>query len=376
MRKVIFDVDGVLFSEERYFDVSGLVIWEWLFSKAYMAIPGEREIFDYARITEGQIASIRNTIWGDNKLLYWLKAKGLNSNWDMVHVNLITIFWLMGEIYKARSGGELLSLSFDSIQDVKEAGLAVMGLPLPNAENILERWKKVVPEETKGHDVIEVLGRAISPCFSGNTDWLKISSNFYRLHTELFQSWYLGDDLFISKFHRLPISGNKRGLLERERTLVPAEEIKNMFRELKMRGYEIGVATGRSRDELLIPFNRLGWTEEFDPVYLATGNDALAAAVNFGGFFDKPHPFIFLCSIYGRKKENYGDYAFGRIRVEENDEVYVCGDSFADVLGGKSAGAVVIGVKPGFGGDEAEALFKRENVRCIDRITEILDFIR
>ena len=28
MKKVIFDVDGVLLSEKRYFDVSALVVWE------------------------------------------------------------------------------------------------------------------------------------------------------------------------------------------------------------------------------------------------------------------------------------------------------------------------------------------------------------
>lgn len=33
MKKVIFDIDGVLLSEERYFDVSGLVVWEWLYGK-------------------------------------------------------------------------------------------------------------------------------------------------------------------------------------------------------------------------------------------------------------------------------------------------------------------------------------------------------
>ena len=29
MKTVIFDVDGVLLSEKRYFDVSGLALWEW-----------------------------------------------------------------------------------------------------------------------------------------------------------------------------------------------------------------------------------------------------------------------------------------------------------------------------------------------------------
>ena len=38
MKKVIFDVDGVLLSEKRYFDVSALVVWEWYYSPRYMQI--------------------------------------------------------------------------------------------------------------------------------------------------------------------------------------------------------------------------------------------------------------------------------------------------------------------------------------------------
>ena len=45
MKKVIFDVDGVLLSEERYFDVSALTVWELLYSKDYMGLPLEGEAF-------------------------------------------------------------------------------------------------------------------------------------------------------------------------------------------------------------------------------------------------------------------------------------------------------------------------------------------
>ena len=36
MKKVIFDIDGVLLSEERYFDVSALTVWEILYSPCEM----------------------------------------------------------------------------------------------------------------------------------------------------------------------------------------------------------------------------------------------------------------------------------------------------------------------------------------------------
>lgn len=61
--KVIFDIDGVLLSEERYFDVSALTVWEILYSPAYMGLPGERDDFNAGRITEGQIAGCRSVVW-------------------------------------------------------------------------------------------------------------------------------------------------------------------------------------------------------------------------------------------------------------------------------------------------------------------------
>lgn len=87
-------------SEERYFDVSALTVWEILYSPAYMGLPGERDDFKADRITEGQIAGCRSVVWGNDALLSWLKARGINSNWDMVHADLITILWLMAETYK------------------------------------------------------------------------------------------------------------------------------------------------------------------------------------------------------------------------------------------------------------------------------------
>lgn len=64
MKKVIFDVDGVLLSEERYYDVSALTVWEILYGRQYMGLPSEREDFDASAVTDGQIAAIRSEVWG------------------------------------------------------------------------------------------------------------------------------------------------------------------------------------------------------------------------------------------------------------------------------------------------------------------------
>lgn len=142
MKKVIFDVDGVLLSEERYFDVSALTVWELLYSKDYMGLPLEGEDFDARHVTEGQIASCRSRVWGQDRLLAFLKAHGINSNWDMVHCWLITALWLMALTYEKRSGGEKVCLTLEKPSDMKEAGLALMGLPVPEAEEILANGRQ------------------------------------------------------------------------------------------------------------------------------------------------------------------------------------------------------------------------------------------
>lgn len=372
MKKVIFDVDGVLLSEERYFDVSALTVWELLYSKDYMGLPLEGEDFDARHVTEGQIASCRSRVWGQDRLLAFLKAHGINSNWDMVHCWLITALWLMALTYEKRSGGEKVCLTLEKPSDMKEAGLALMGLPVPEAEEILAKWEAVIPPDLEGEDVVTCLYKVMAGDFGNGSDWALLRSPFWAIHTEAFQAWYLGDDTFISLLHHVPWSGGKEGFLSREVPLAPAEAIRSLFIRLKEKGFAIAVATGRAREEMEIPFRLFHWYEEFDPLYLATASDAVEAA----GLFhcpvpDKPAPFIFSCALFGRKRENYEAYLKEEMKPAAGDEVYVCGDSYSDVLGSRRAGTKFIGILTGLEGKKEAALFEREKVPYVDRITDI-----
>lgn len=372
MKKVIFDVDGVLLSEERYFDVSALTVWEILYSKDYMGLPAESDDFVPDAITEGQIAACRARVWGNDRLLAWLKDRGINSNWDMVHARLITTFWLMAEVYRKRSGGEKISLSFSRPEDMKKAGLILMGLPVPGADDILQKWEEVVPKELQGEDVIHQLALTMSDDFEASTHWAELRSDFWKIHTEAFQAWYLGDDTYIILLHKAPYSGGKKGFLYNEVPLAPAESIRALFIELKRRGYELGVATGRAREEMEIPFKMFHWYEEFNPLYLATATDAVEAA----GLYhcpvpDKPHPFIFTCAIYGRNRKSYKAYLEEKVKPDRSDQVIVCGDSYSDVLGSRSAGTSFIGILTGLEGKKAAPVFEKAGVPYVDRITDI-----
>ena len=371
MKKVIFDVDGVLLSEERYYDVSALTVWEILYGRKYMGLPSERDDFVAETVTDGQIAAIRAEVWGRDALLSWLKSRGINSNWDMVHAWLITCFWLLGEEYRRRTG-DALPLHFRREEDFHSAGLAVMGLPLPKAGAILARWEAVVPEAAEGSDVFHVLGDAMAETFGEAPSWAPLQSELWRMHTEAFQAWYLGDDLFIEQNHRVPWAGGKRGFLREEIPLAPAEAIGALFRRLKDSGWEIAVATGRSRGEMTVPFRTLGWYGAFDPLYLATATDVFEAEKATGiAHLDKPHPFLYECAMYGRTPALYEAYARGEKKAGPEDDVYVVGDSFSDVLGARAAGAKAIGVLTGLEGAAAADMFEKAGVPFAARVTEI-----
>ena len=93
MKTVIFDVDGVLLSEKRYFDVSALTVWEWYYSPSFMNLGHETV---RAELTDEEIDALRARFWLDDAILIWLKKHGVNSNWDMTHAHIVATLWMLG----------------------------------------------------------------------------------------------------------------------------------------------------------------------------------------------------------------------------------------------------------------------------------------
>ena len=357
MKKVIFDVDGVLLSEERYFDVSALTVWEWLYSPYYMGLANDSGLPLHG--DDAWIAAVRDRVWAGDTLLSWLKAHGINSNWEMVHAFLITASWLMARQFREETG-HLPPLSLKKRDEVRALGSLLADRAVPGAEEILLFWESHVESQVEGAALFVCLRQAAEVEAGRELTFMNLDSPFFRMHQLAFQQWYLGDEVFPEIMHEKVYGAPKEGFLQKENPLGDAGDIRNMLKQLKAAGFSLGVATGRGAKEVEIPFRFFGWYEDFDPVYIATASDAEEVSAQYGNIpLGKPSPFLYLCAAYGRRTENYGAYITDG-RIHASDEVYVIGDSYSDVLGARAAGARFIGVLTGLTGKAAAAMFEKE----------------
>ena len=148
-----------------------------------------------------------------------------------------------------------------------------------------------------------------------------------------------------------------------------------MFQELKRRGYEIAIATGRSQMVMQIPFETYHWLEEFNPTYTATYTDVEAASKQLGMSLDKPNPFAYYLGAFGKFPQQYRAYT-ERPDDFKKGTYYVVGDSLADVWCAKAMGAVMIGTLTGLDGQAARAMFEKEHVDYIvDSVEDILKIL-
>lgn len=357
MKKVIFDVDGVLLSEERYFDVSALTVWEWLYSPYYMGLANDSGLPLHG--DDAWITAVRDRVWTGDTLLSWLKAHGINSNWEMVHAFLVTEVWLMVEQLQEERGS-LPELVLNDRNHIRSLGKELKGISVPTAGRVLSCWKFHVAPHVQGPELFTCLRQSAEAELGRKLPFMNLGSPFFRMHQLAFQQWYLGDEVFPEIMHEKGYGDKKEGFLQKEVPLGDAGDIRNMLKQLKAAGFSLGIATGRGEKEVEIPFRFFGWYEAFDPVYIATASDAEEVSAQYGNIpLGKPSPFLYLCAAYGRRTENYGAYITDG-RIHASDEVYVIGDSYSDVLGARAAGARFIGVLTGLTGKAAAAMFEKE----------------
>ncbi|KKK33462.1 hypothetical protein WN59_11985 [Salinicoccus sediminis] len=339
MTVVLFDVDGVFLSEERCFDVSALAVHEMLYSPRYLNLEKEKFKIDY---TDEEIDGIRASIFSNDEVLERFKKMGLNSNWDMLFVTFSVLYI------------NLIKYSSINVDNVDISDIYTVGEMLGDVEVDYSHVVDFLKEGNYTKDTIytELIEYARRRIGLSDPEVFDMHGPVWTTGQYKYQEWYLGSaDVKTSTGMEAEEEG-KKGFINDEEWIRPPEDIKAMLKRLIEAGVEIGVATGRPRQETLIPFHQHGLMDIFRSNRVSTASEVLAAEGVEGVDVSlaKPHPYSYLWSLYGHDETHFED-AVDKRNVSK-EKIFIIGDSIADFYCAEAIGADFIATLTGLTGEE------------------------
>jgi len=369
--KIIFDMDGVITSEECYWNAASLTVWELLFSERYLALIPEDDIPPFKiEVTGEEIASVRKAVFQEDRVISFLKSRAVNSNWDLA---FLTFSFQLVRLLKGWVETKGIDASLLEIKEALNRGdLQQLSLPCflresftPSFEEILGPWSK----DARGEELMEALTAQLPGSCRKAKEIFAPFSPLWEKVRDVFQEWYLGEGNYRSLNQRPPFTPGKKGLIFAERPLLPAEKIKETLEALLEKGWVLGIATGRPFSELYPPLERQGLWPLFDEASIVTFDDVQKAerALKEKGenvFLGKPHPFSFLKAYWGDKCSQQ-ELLSSPLKRPPRGSCWVVGDSIADLMAAKEMGALFIGVLTGHSGAAARDLFEKGEAHAV-----------
>lgn len=373
---IVFDLDGVITSEEAYWDAAGLTLHELMYSPHYWNIGAARQYHPAANAEESRCIS--RATFPESEILA-LKARAINSNWDTCYaavcLHLIDLLALSPDLpallpplpwdarwiaaFRAQmSGAEEQRDKLKQLFDIFESPLfhGYVGLELINRFDAYAS---------------EVLGHPIEGVFSRY-------SPFWPFCQDIFQEWYLGDELYTREYGHGPVQPGKPGCIYVEQLLLPIAPVRATLEILRQQGYVSGFATGRSLMEAEVPLKAQGLLAYFDEAHISTYDDVERAEARLRARGDqtllsKPHPFPFLAAVNPALRSGAAEQVESFLTSARAGRSFVVvGDSTSDILGGHAAGALTVAVLTGARTAEARTLLAQSGPDfTIHDITEL-----
>ena len=325
---ILFDMDGVITSEQNYWDIAALTVYEMLFDKLYYGSGTVGVLETLAKTKE-----IRAEIFAGDKLIVALKERGVNSNWDLAYVTFC--FLVSG---KVKSGADFL--------DYVNANETLL------AFDLYEQGQKLAAK---------ALPHSLSACGRNGLLWNRCQY--------VFQEWYLGSGLYPSLYHQAPQKKDKPGLYKNEVPIVPVRDLHRVLSALKAAGLRLGIGTGRPKFEIDQPLRLWDIAKYFDAGACVNYTDIMDAERAFLARgqkveLTKPHPYIFLKGMLGRSFCDE-DIVLGRYDKSLAAKTLVVGDAGADILAAKAMGAPFLAVLTGVSGEKARGFFEENGAHVI-----------
>ena len=307
---ILFDLDGVITSEQRYWDSAALSVYEYL---------NPDTDAEYAMTS---LADIRRNIFCDDKTVTYLKERGVNSNWDTAYLTLAA------------------ALALNEQNDFPRVYDYLTGLDM----NALEMYNY----------------------FSDKSALGERSGKGYTEHCVLnFQEWYLGDDEFEANWHTPSKRKGKPGMYKNETPIVPIDKLHGTLSALTAVGKSLGIGTGRVEFETRFPLD--GWSirQYFDHNRIVTYTNVMEGEkANPGVTLTKPNPYMFLKGMLGIE---FPDAAIinGEYDGSPSHRTLVIGDAGADIAAAHAGGMDFAAVLTGISGERAAEYFKAQGAEYI-----------
>lgn len=368
VKTILFDVDGVLLSEEHYFDASALTVWEMLISKNYLGLLPEKFKTDY---TAAEIKEIREHVFENDQVLKFMKSRGLNANWDMIYLSFShQLIYLLSQIKEH----EFEKINKWCQAPINRDTLLEMGKVLNDYDLkmdfsiFLEDFKK--SDATK-QELLNYLNRLAMEKLGVETS-IFLKGELWSVCEHVSQEWYVGDEHVLASTGRPSVQTGKKGFLANETTLASQEKISELFQYLTTSGYTIGIGTGRPELETIQPFQHLNWLQYFDEKRIVTADEVLKAEqlLPETKSLSKPHPFTYIMGLKGKDTPAL-DCLNTVLPIENGEEVLVVGDSLADLLAARQLGCQFAAVLTGLSGKDARSEFEKHEVDYI--LDSVLD---
>ena len=370
---IVFDLDGVITSEEAYWITAGLVLHQLLFSPHYwnIADPVPTDYQDYQPPAPEEYEQVAHATL-PIAIILKLKARSINSNWDTCYIAacicLIDLLAKLGQEHVEGRQGQALPLqplrpwAEDWIAAFRHA-LAQVSDPIEITLATFHRLDDPFFEGVVGLALIDRLNEYASCVLRMPVEGVFARYGpFWTLCHDLFQKWYLGHGTDLTPVQYL------------ERPLLPVETLHATLGAVRDRGYKIGIATGRQSQEALPPLKSYGLLDYFDESHSTTHTEIALAEEMLRERGEetslvKPHPYQFLlaadpCYLPNQPPPPRGSFI-------------VVGDTPSDVRGGRAANAITIAVLTGARTAEARMMLEQSEpdflIEDITHVPALLD---
>ncbi len=323
---LIFDLDGVITSEQKYWNTARLTVWEILCRSDYI---GLSEYFKIT-LTNPDLVLENGEALISTAFIAELKNRAVNSNWDLTFfVVSLHIIGIANQLSRASLSTLNSCNIYEQLQLLSHFSES-KNIDLLITEYIIQDfWKESI--NLKGTAVQEYVPVFAEKVIGQSLNIFLTDSPLWQLCYDNFQDWYEG-----RKAYQLPD----------DETVLPVAEIRQTLAQLAQ-SYQLAVATGRPRNETIPTLTKLELIEYFAADRIVTYDEVITAEKSSDIRLGKPHPFIVLKAIYPQVENT----KLIKMAKKSHPRVAYIGDAASDVVAAKAAGCHSIGVLTGFGMD-------------------------